>query len=523
MDNYTISKRLDQASDLVKVGNLLEAEEIYRQQFDIIFGQLEEAFLNKADAFRYENDFHQAAEHYRKVLELNPGNTKAYDDLAAVLCNIGNSEHVVVCYNKLIEIRPDNPYNYNNLGIFYYNNKIFEEAIKYYKKAIELKPDYPDPYNNVAIAFHNQDNIEKSIEHYKKAIELNPNYADAHNNLGTSYLDARKLNEALNHYQKAAELRPDYADAHFGMGYVYLLTQNFEKGWEYYEWRLKNKSCRILPILETRPRWNGEKLEDKILYVYPEQGFGDVMLFARYLPLLNRLGVKTIFKPFVELETLFKESDLGVEIIDPRIPDESVEFDAYVTIASLPYILKTDLETMPFASGYLKANESKTAFYKENYFNNDKFKLGIVWQGNREYANDRNRSLPLSSFYRFAKLPNVKLYSLQKDHYGQLNNLPNGLEITDLGSTFNDFSDTAAAIENLDLLITIDTSVAHLSGALGKPTWILTSFVSDWRWFTDIDNSPWYESVKLFRQKKLGKWKGALNKAFESLKDLLSN
>jgi hypothetical protein len=250
---------------------------------------------------------------------------------------------------------------------------------------------------------------------------------------------------------------------------------------------------------------------------------------VRYLPLLGDLGAgKVLFKLNNRgLERLLGGSDLKAEILDLETPVDSLNFDTNIHLMSLPLIFRTNLENIPFKQKrYLKANEEKVREYKERFFfdvQNDKYKIGIFWQGNPAIKADRNRSLLLRYFYPLFKLPGVAIYSLQKG-FGleQLNDLPEGVEITSLGDTFNDFSDTAAAIENLDMVITIDTAVGHLSGALGKKTWILLPFNAEWRWHLDMDYSPWYEDVRLFRHKEPGKkdWEEMMERVKEQVKAL---
>jgi len=292
---------------------------------------------------------------------------------------------------------------------------------------------------------------------------------------------------------------------HTHLGITYLLSGNFKRGWEEYEWRLKTIS--VLPLKKSK--WTGGTLKDRIILVHSEQGFGDTFQFVRYLPLLHEKfsAKKVLFLPPEGLEQLLRESELGAKILDASISEEAIDYDTNIHLLSLPRIFKTDLENIPYGrKRYFKANEKKVASYKKGYFRTNKLKVGIFWQGSPGLKLDRHRSVPLHHFYPLCRLPDVKIYSLQKGHgIEQLEDLPEGGEITNLGETFKDFADTAAAIENLDIVITVDTAIGHLSGGLGKKTWILLPSYMEWRWHPGIDYSPWYKDVKLFRHKELGR------------------
>ena len=468
------------------------------------------------------NNFNKAELYYKKLAELNPDAPHSHNNLGNFYFSKGELDKAIECYNHAIKLKPDFADSYNNIGSAFHSKKKYDKALEYYNKAIELKPDYPDPYNNIGTLLFNQDRLEEAAEYYKKALTLNPKYADAHNNLGSAYLNLRELDKAIACVQKSLELNPDNYDAHYNLGFTSLLAKKFDIGWENYEWRIKNPKYPTNAALLVKPRWTGKDIKNKILFVYPEQGYGDAIMFARYVPLLEKtFGCKVILKTFLELEELMKDSDLGVEMVSVTVPDETIKFDTFVTVASLPFIFKTTIETIPFKDKFLKASPEKVKIYKEKYFNNNKFKLGLVWWGNPEFGNDRNRSISLKQYYRFAQLPDVKLYSLQKGDAAvkQLKEVPDNIEIVDLGETFNDFADTAAALENLDLLIAVDTSVVHLAGALGKPVWLLIPANNDWRWFTESEDSPWYNSLKLYRQPKLGEWEVVLDRIYKDLKN----
>lgn len=356
--------------------------------------------------------------------------------------------------------------------------------------------------------------INNKIIEYKKALELNPNDYSACFELGSLYyMNKNDPDKAATYYEKIVNLDSKNIRAKICLAVSYLKTKNYESGWKLFESRLDNK---ISENLNKDFTWDLNTIKNKTVFIYAERGFGDTIMFARFLPLLKEKCKKVLFLPQTPCYELLKNNNLGVEIIN-RI---SESFDFHAPIMSLPYKLglKTEKD-IPFKDKYLKADTSKTKFYKENYFNNDKIKIGINWQGNTTF--EQNRKIELENFDKLFRLKNTKFYSLQtgeaKDQLKKYTNF----KITDLGSTFNDFSDTAAAIENLDLVISNDTSVVHLAGALGKKCWVLLPFVQDWRWTNDLNYCPWYNRIKLFKQSSPKNWDNVFPELYLNLNNLI--
>lgn len=418
---------------------------------------------------------------------------------------------------------------YRDLGKTYLDKKNFYDAIETYKKAIKLEPENYDAWFYLAFALKENNQVDDAIIAYEKALMINPESTSAYRNLGNIYYTVKNNPAmAVKYYEKLHQLQPENLKAKGALGAAYLKTKNYQKGWEYFENR-PNKSIVIsirslipnTPI-KNKPLWLGEDLSDKVLYVYYEGGFGDVIMFSRYLPLLKNKCKKIIFRPQVGIIDLFKENPLDVEILDTKIPESELEFDFHTPIMSLPYLLKLNIEEdIPFKEGYLKANPDKVKIYKNKFFNNENFKIGIKWQGNTIY--DTTRSISFDLFSNLLNLGKVKFYSLQKGKgEEQLKNATNKSKIVDLGPTFNDFSDTAAAIENLDLVICNDTSVAHLAAAMGKPCWMLLPFIQDWRWTTDLSYCIWYKHVRFFQQTEPENWQDVFETVYEELTKMLN-
>ena len=468
------------------------------------------------------DDYFQAEKLLKNILK-NVPQEEYYLILGNIFFEVGKLEEAINSYKKSIEIKPNFCSPYNNLGVAYEKKNQRDEAINCYKKSIEIDPNNADAYCNLGVTLKNKGQIDAAIESYSKALNITPENASASCNMGIAYIAKRDIDNAVLCYQNALSFDPNYKSAYFNLAIAYLLKKDFKKGWPYYEWRFHNKKEPAPQVQNPKPKWNGSSLKDKIIYVYHEQGVGDTLQFIRFLPILKAIGAKKVlFKCQAGLEQLLKMEDFGAEIIDNSVSDELIEFDTYIPLLSLPNILNIRYENIPKTTKYLKADSLKAVEYKQRFFNNEKFKIGIFWQGSTEHKTDKERSLSLKTYYPLFDIPNVELYSLQKG-FGveQLQNLPEGLNIVNLGEQFNDFSDTAAAIENLDLVITVDSAVAHLAGAMGKPVWIILSSNLEWRWFLDEKDTIWYKSARLFRP-EIGQSKDeVINKICKSLREEL--
>lgn len=431
-------------------------------------------------------------------------------------------------YSKILIQCPDEGNVLNLLGFLKIQNNQFDDAIAYLNKVLSRYPRFFEAWFNLGLAYKKNNQFDEAIEVYKKALSIEPDNSTAYFNLANIYEGKNDTFRAIEYYEKAYEYNQDEKDSDipFFLGECYLKAKNFEKGLFYHEYRpckafATYSQTLLYKDIESKPLWNGEHIKDKTLFVYYEAGLGDTLMYARYLSLLKDKCAKVLFKPQTCFVYLFRENNFGTEIIDNKTLPQDVIFDFHIPLMSIPYVLKLHTEEIPLNEGYLKANAEKANTYKEKFFNNYKFKIGIKWMGNT--ANDLKRVITIESFYKLFDLPNTQFYSVQKgEGIEELEKLPEKYNIIDLSETFDDFCDTAAAIENLDLVICNDTSVAHLVGAMGKPCWILLPFVQNWRWHTDISYSPWYKSIKLFKQNEPGNWDEVFDRVHEKLKQLTS-
>ncbi len=478
------------------------------------------AHSNLGSVFQEKDKPEDAITNYKKAITLKPDYAEAYNNLGSSLQGLGKLDEAVAYHNKAISLIPDYAEAYNNLGIALLELGKPDEAVECHNKAIALKPSYAAAHNNLGTALMEQCKFDAAIASYKKGIELNPDYAEAYNNLGTVLKESGEPSDAIASYKLAIELNPHYAQAHLNMAFALLLTENFKKGWQEYEWRLRIKGCT--PKTTRKPMWDGSPLNGKSILVYTEQGLGDSIQFIRYIPMVKEQGGRVIVECQQSLHSLFRNCD-GIDEIKKITPDTKspAQFNAHVPLLSLPGIFDVNMDLIPPNVPYIKSDPVLMSKWRTKLDHDNNFKIGIVWAGNPKHKNDRNRSCSLKNFEHLTDISGLTLFSLQKGPASvETKNPPNGIKIIDLENELNDFADTAAVIDNLDLIISVDTSVAHLAGAIGKPVWVLLPFIPDWRWFLKRNDSPWYPNMRLFRQHKLHDWKGV----FEQVKKaLISN
>lgn len=458
-----------------------------------------------------------------QIIARDPGNADAFINRATALHKVGRLNEAVASFDQAIALGPDNALAFHARGHVLKDMNRLHDALTSYDKAIALDPNRADAWKNRGTVLLQLSRLEEAEANFDRAIALKPGFAEAYNNRGTALHYMRRLDEAVASFDRAIATKPGFANAIFNRGLAKLLGGNLREGWADYEWRWKSKGFRP-PREFDGPIWRGEDLAGRSIAIDAhEQGLGDVIQFARYLPLIVQRKAKVSLLAPKKLVRLLRPLLSEIEIVTST--DFGRPFDFYCPLMSLPFAFGTELSSIPYRVSFLKAEEELVARWKERLGGHG-FKIGIGWQVG--VSQDRARSIPLAEFIPLSRIPNVRLISLQKEHgLEQFAGLPAGTQMEELSDGFDNgpdaFIDTAAIMANLDLIITADISIAHVAGALGRPTWIGLKYVPDWRWLLDRDNSPWYPTVRLFRQQTDGDWESVFSRIRQELCALLTN
>lgn len=443
--------------------------------------------------------------------ELNAGLKKHRD---------GDFYEAEMIYRKILQKEPDNHNAWHLLGLIAHQAGKYEEAVKCISKAIALSPNHAVYYGNLGMSYDALKKEQESADAFGKALAISPDYENAHlahHNLGVYFAGKGEYSRALEHYNKAVELKKDFYDAVWNRGIILLLLGDFEQGWKDYEARFKKQSptdSRKFKI----PRWDGSSLNNKKIIVIAEQGFGDCIQFARYLPMIKEAGGSIVLECKKELKRLFEKICCIDGIIEKGEDISGLECDFYIHLMSLPRVFGTNSEKdIPNKVPYLKADPRLAEKFKSKLKAEEgKIKVGIVWSGNKKQESDENRSARFLDFIPLKAIKEIKLFSLQKGPASaQLNK---DADVIDMSSEIENFADTAAIIENLDLVITVDTSVAHLAGAMAKKTFVLLASDADWRFMLKRNDCPWYPTMKLLRQERAGDWASVIGQVLEEVR-----
>ena len=453
----------------------------------------------------------EAIEHVQRAIKLAPQVALFHTNLGEMLRLAGRPKLAAEEARRALEIEPQMPAALSNLGVALYELKDYEEAARAQRKAIAAAPNFAEAHSNLGNAMHALRKFDEAIAAYRRAIELKPDYADAWANLGTTLHHSGSFDEGIAVLRRAIALAPHHANAHSGLGILLLMRGELGEGWDEYEWRLRSTE-RKGPRFPEMP-WAGESLAGKHIYVQAEKGFGDTLQFARYIPPLAQRAARVTLRVHQQLVTLLRESLPGITVLGDRGDPAPYQSDA--VLLSLPRQFKTRLESIPAEVPYLRISADTVQRWQKRLANMKGVKVGLVWAGNPEHVNDTRRSLDLKALAPLFTVPGTSFVSLQHGpRTADLKQLILPREqgrvgvgaIENLGAQFEDFTDTAGAVSALDLVITVDTSVAHLAGALGKPVWVLLPWVTDWRWMLYREDNPWYPTMRLFRQKRDEAW-----------------
>ncbi|MEO0852257.1 MAG: TIGR03032 family protein, partial [Cyanobacteria bacterium J06648_11] len=394
-----------------------------------------------------------------------------------------------------------------------------DEAIAAYRKCLELQSTYLPARYNLGVTLGDLDRYPEAETVLLEVIAAEARHADACNSLGFVYSKQRKLDEAIAYYERAVQIRPDFAKARHNLGMTLLQQGEFARGWEECEWRWQTE--QFTPFNAPHPRWDGQPIAGKTLLVHTEQGAGDAIQFVRYLPMAAERCGKVILVCTPNLIPLFERVPGIAEL---RTPGEIAldAFDTYVALMSLPYLFETRLDSIPRHVPYLDAPaNADPPVLLPSGSQPDTLQVGIVWAGSTTHANDRNRSCHIEDFLPLFQVPGVLFYSLQVgDRAGEIATLPSAFPLKDLSPQLKTYGDTAQVVRQLDLVISVDTSVAHLAGAMGKTAWTLLCYNPDWRWLLEIETSPWYPTMTLYRQPQPQDWNSVFQQVRRDLERL---
>jgi len=564
----TIKDYFDKAKECVDISNIAQAIAIYKHIITID-PQNFLAHINCANLFFMHDMYDQAYDFYEKSIELNPLSDAAHFNLGLLLESEGICEQAIESYknaceanpkhhkallqlakllkeqnclqesanyfHKILSVYPKNFESHYNLAKIYQKlepvsaRATVGQSLYHYHIATELQENDPDLLTDYANVLNRINETEKALELYLKVVELIPYSAPAHYNVGYTLKKLNRMEESLPFYEKAVQLDPESPFMRFGISLAYLTAGNFKDGWREYEyrWDTHNIPKKKFP----KPLWNGESLKNKTILLYTEQGLGDNFQFIRYAKVAKQMGATVIFESKKSLANIISLCPYIDHIVtqDQEIPD----FDFYAPLMSMPFLCSTTRDTIPCQIPYLYAKEELVKKWENILCENKNFKIGICWQGNTSFKTKdlqnvfSGRSIKLKYLQPLMNIEHVSMYSLQKIEHDQGETLKNYCKLKTLGKDFDtaqgSFCDTAAVIQNLDLVITVDTSIAHLAGGLGAPVWVLIPDPPDFRWMTDIDHSPWYPTMKLFRQTKSGSWQDVILKIKQKLQSIVEN
>ncbi len=547
---------LQQAFGCHQQGEYEEAERLYSQ---IVEEEPENAiaWCLLGMVARRREKVEEAIAYYQKAIAIKPDFTEARFNLGNALSAIGQVESAIACYQSLLTLEPHHAGAYSNLGLLYHKqNQIdralevyqkaialdptqvetlynlgnlfksqgqFDRAIVYYQQALELKPHFPEVLVHLGKVMEQQGKITEAITQYQRALEIRPDYTEAYYTLGNTLLQQGHFSEAILTYHRCLKINPQEAQAHTGLAFALLSLGFLEQGFAEYEWRWQTPEFTAYPV--PYPAWDGTPLPQQRLLIRAEQGFGDAIQMIRYLPWVYQQGAKVILECREPLKRLFLTVP---EIEEVVIPGESLpvcragtpQEYPQVSLMSLPYLSRTTLSTIPPPRPFSlpPLPESLTLSPTTGCL-----KVGLAWSGHREHPNNHLRSCPLSEILPLLKAGDVAFYLLQKEVSERDSLLLPSTGIHPLPPQCQDFLDTAHIITQLDLIITVDTAIAHLSATLGKPTWLLLHFFPDWRWMVVRLDSPWYPTIRLFRQNQPGDWSTVIRQVQQKLTELINS
>lgn len=465
--------------------------------------------------FARKGDLRQAERAFRAAIKVNPDYARAHSHLGHILNQVGRTGEAEAYLCESIRLDPGLPDAYNNLGLLLLDANRLEEAEACLRKAISLDPDSAVLYNNLGLVLEDAGDRCEAEKLYRQAIGLKDDYSDAYYNLANFLKREKRLDEAECCYHRALKLQPKFPLARFALSTLYLLRGQFDNGWKSYN---ELRMMKARDQLDNIPYWRGESLAGRSILLFHEQGLGDTLQFVRYASKVVAAAAKTVLWVQKPLQRLITTSFPGLSVYAGEARPEG-SFDFSCPLPDLPMLFDATEKTIPRTAPYLQAAteiaDNWQAILRESG-DTRLYRVGIVWAGNPKHHNDRNRSIPFSIFSSLFTTDGIGWVSLQVGSQAEAIR-EKRLNIADFSGKLTDFAETAGLIKNLDLVITVDSSVAHLAGALGKRTWILLPFAPDWRWQLEREDCPWYPSVRLFRQSQPKDWPEVLQRVKKAL------
>jgi tetratricopeptide (TPR) repeat protein len=557
MVKLTIQQALQLAAQHHTAGRLDVAHSLYHQILQRHPSHPDALHLLGVIAYQ-RSQLNEAKNLITRAIQINPSAAHYHNNLSNVWRAAHRYDDAIAAARRAVQLRPDFTDAWYNLGLACKEAERFDDAIAAYQKAIDLSPCLPEAHNNLGNAQRKKGDLTGALDSYRRALQLKPDHAAAHSNLGRALRemgepeqaiaaydraiallpgdpeplcdmaialhDLGRYDEALALCRRALEIAPDYPSSHWAHGLLLLRTGQFLEGWREYEWRWK---CDYFPSARwsfPQPQWDGSPLAGRTILFHAEQGFGDTLHFIRYVCLVaQRLAAGDTGKLILQCQPQLKELFGCLPGISQFLtPDDPLpSFDVHLPLMSFPYIFGTTVETIPANVPYLHPDPHKAALWRDRLAASDGAppgtrRVGLVWHGNVLHRNDRHRSMTLSALAPLSAVPGICFHSLQigsaAAEIHQLAEAAGGVggsgggRVLDHANDLHSFSDTAAVIANLDLVIAVDTAVAHLAAAMGKPTWVMLSLPAEWRWLLYRDDSPWYPTVRLFRQTRADDW-----------------
>ncbi|MBF0629080.1 MAG: tetratricopeptide repeat protein [Magnetococcales bacterium] len=460
--------------------------------------------------------WHEAKTRLLALKQQHPGHPHVLHLLGVVRQELGDRLGALEALSQAVTAAPDQAGFQLDLGLLLKKKGARLPALERLQEAVRLDPDHANAHFHLGDLWMDQGEVEKAIPCFHKALALKPELVAAHINLGLCQKSQNQTAAALASFQEAIRLQPDHAQAHVNLAMAQLMLEHYPEGWQEYEWRFKLDQASLPFPPPPLPRWQGEPLSGKTLLLLGEQGFGDMIQFIRFVPSLAALGARVLVAVPTPLVTLFRPLP-GLAVVQDHLNfSEPVHY--YIPLLSLPLVLGTTPQTIPTPEGYLTPEAEPVALWRTRLAGEGR-KVGLIWSGKPLHANDplRRRSCTLRDLAPLARLPGIRLFGLQKEHPDQPIPEDPGFPIHSLAPHLTDFAATAAIMSQMDRIITIDTAAAHLAGALGRPVWTLLPRAPDWRWGQHLPTTPWYTTMRLFRQTVTNGWEEPIHAMVQAM------